>query len=162
MAGTRTAPTVDGTPDFITVSVTMYDYTGDQRTDSYQLDADSSNAEIEAFVAALQASTNGTIWRVAVSNIYNSVGDSSNANEVVWENAADNVVLLAKTAMNAAEDFYIPAPDNALFIDGTENIDPANTELVALLASILPMRAGYSFVSARFTHRRQIGTKINF
>jgi len=160
MAGTRTAPTVNGTPQFINVSVTVYDYTGDQRTDSYQLDADSTSAEIEAFVAALQACTNATIWRVVVGNVYNSVGDSSNAVEEVWENAKDNIVALAKNASNQAEDFFIPAPSNDLFIETTEEVDPANAELAAWLASILPMRAGYSFVSARFSHRRQIGTKI--
>lgn len=163
MAGTRTAPTVNGTPQWRSVSVTLYDYTGDQRTDSYMLDADSTDAEIEAFVAALQACTNGTIWRVVVGDVYNSVGDSSNAVEAVWENAKDNVVLLAKTAANVSQDFYIPAPSNAMFLEGTENIDPANTELLALMATIVtPIRAAYSFVSARFTHRRQIGTKINF
>lgn len=162
MAGTRTAPAVNGTPQFISVSVTLYDYTGEQRTDSYQMDADSTDAEIEAFVAALQAGTNATIWRVRVGQVYNSVGDSSNAVEEVWEDADTNVVLLAKTALNASEDFYIPAPIDDMFIEGTNEIDPTNGVLAAILAAILPMRAGYSFISARLTSRRDIGTKINF
>lgn len=162
MPGTRTAPTIDGTATFITVSVTLYDYTGEQRTDSYRLDADSSNAEIEAFVAALQAVTNGTIWRVRVGYVYNSVGDSTNALEAVWEEASSNVVLLAKDAEENAIDFYIPAPINAMFVEGTEQIDPTNAALATLLAAILPMKATFSFVSARFTSRRDIGTKINF
>lgn len=162
MAGTRTAPTISGTPNYIAVSVTLYDYTGEQRTDSYRLDADTTAAEIEAFVAALQATTNGTIWRVRVADVYNSVGDSSNAVEEVWEEASSNLVLLAKDANDNAIDFYVPAPINSMFIEGTENIDPTNATLAALLAAILPMKAGYSFVSARFTSRRDIGTKINF
>jgi hypothetical protein len=159
---TRTAPTVSGTPTFKRVSVTLYDYTGEQRTDTYQLDADASDAEIEAFVAALQAVSNGTIWRVQASDVYNSVGDPSNADEDVWEEATANVVLLAKTDANLSQDWYIPAPSNDIFIEGTENIDPDSVALGAVLTAILAMRTGYSFVSARFTSRRDIGTKINF
>jgi hypothetical protein len=97
-----------------------------------------------------------------VGDVYNSVGDPSNADEEVWEEISSNIVLLAKDATNNAQDWYIPAPDNDLFLEGTENIDPANATLAAVLAAILPMRAGFSFVSARFTSRRDIGTKINF
>ena len=159
---TRTAPTIDGSPTFKVVSVTIYDYTGEQRTDSYQLDAAATNVQIEAFIAALQVTTNGTIWRVQAKDVYNSVGDPSNADEEVWEEGSSNIVLLAKNAANASQDWYIPAPDNDLFLEGTENIDPANTDLAAVMTAILAMRSGYSFVSARFTSRRDIGTKINF
>lgn len=159
---TRTAPTVDGSPTFKRVSVTVYDYTGEQRTDSYQLDAAATEAQIEAFVAALQVTSNATIWRVQVAGVYNSVGDPSNADEEVWEEASANVVLLAKDVSNNSQDWYIPAPSNDLFLEGTENIDPANTDLGDVLTAILAMRSGFSFVSARFTSRRDIGTKINF
>lgn len=159
---TRTAPTVNGTPTFKRVSVTLYDYTGEQRTDSYMLDAAATDVQIEAFVAALQAVTNGTIWRVIVGDVYNSVGDPSNADEVVWEEASANVVLLAKTSANLAQDWYIPAPVNDMFLEGTENIDPSDADLGTLMTAILAMRSGFSFVSARFTSRRDIGTKINF
>jgi hypothetical protein len=159
---TRTAPTVNGTPTFKRVSVTLYDYTGEQRTDTYQLDAAATDVQIEAFIAALQVASNGTIWRVIVGDVYNSVGDPSNADEEVWEEATSNVVLLAKTSANASQDWYIPAPDNGLFLEGTENIDPSNTDLGDVMTAILAMRSGYSFVSARFTSRRDIGTKINF
>lgn len=162
MPGTRTAPTVDGTVTYKAVSVTLYDYTGEQRTDTYKLDADTTNAEVEAFVAALQAGMNGTIWRVKVADVYNSVGDPSNAIEEVWEEASSNLVLLAKNANDDSIDFYVPSPINAMFVEATEQIDPSNATLAAILAAILPMKAGYSFVSARFTSRRDIGTKINF
>lgn len=162
MPGTRTAPTVDGSPQFISVSITVQDYTGEQRTDSYQLDADSSNAEIEAFVDAVQALSNATIFRVTVGQVYNSVGDNSNAVEDVYENAKTNVVLLFKNAVNAGANFFIPAPVESLFIDGTEEIDPTNVPLGTLLTSIPPMRTGYSAVSARLTHRRQIGQRVKF
>lgn len=162
MPGTRTAPTIDGTPTFIQISVTLYDYTGEQRTDSYFVDADSTNAEIEAYVAALQAATNGTVWRVKVGYVYNSIGDSSNALEEVWEDADSNFVALIKApAIEKGQDWYIPAPINAMFVEGTNEIDPTNATLAAWLAAILPMRANYAVVSGRFTSRRDIGTKVN-
>lgn len=159
---TRTAPTVDGTPNWKVLSITVYDYTGEQRTDSYYLDADTTNAEIEALVAALQATTNSTIWKVSVSDLYNSVGDPGNADEAVWEEASANLVLLMKSpTVEKGFNFFIPAPIDNMFIEGTENIDPTNAELAALMTAVLPARAGYSFVSARFTSRRDVGTKIN-
>lgn len=159
---TRTAPTVDGSPTFKKVSVTLYDYTGEQRTDSYQLDAAATDVQIEAFIAGLQAISNGTIWRASVGDVYNSVGDPSNADEEVWEEGSSNLVLLAKNATNASQDWYVPAPSNDLFLEGTENIDPTNVDLGTLMTAILALRSGFSFVSARFTSRRDIGTKINF
>lgn len=159
---TRTAPTVDGSPNYKTLSVTMYDYTGEQRTDTYQIDAASTDIQIEAIVAAIQAISNATIWRVRVGEVYNSVGDPSNADEEVWEESSSNVVLLAKDVSNNAQDWYVPAPDNSIFVEGTENIDPANVPLGALLTAILAVKSGFSFVSARFTSRRDIGSKINF
>jgi hypothetical protein len=160
MPGTRTAPTISGTPTYKIVSLTWYDYTGEQRTDSYQMDADSTAAEIEAFAVAMQALSNATLWRVGVADTYNSVGDSSNALEQVWEDAETNLVFLAKTSLNVANNLFVPAPINAAFVEGTEEIDPTNAEIAALLAAWLPMRAGFSVVSGRFTQRRSIGTKV--
>lgn len=159
---TRTAPAVNGTPTYKRVSITLYDYTGEQRTDSYQIDADATPAEIEAIVDAIQAITNGTIWRVAISDVYNSVGDPTNATEAVWEESSSNLVFLAKDVANNAQDWYIPAPNNAVFVEGTENIDPTNLAIGGFLTAVLAVKTGFSFVSARFTSRRDIGTKVNF
>lgn len=159
--GTRTAPAVNGTPTWLNVSVSIIDHTGDVRTDTYQMDADSSDAEIEAYVAGIQLLSNSSIYRVTVGQVYNSAKDKTQALEVVWENAHDNVVVLQKTATNASQDFYIPAPIEAMFVAGTENINPAYGDFVTYLATITPMRAGYLKTSARFTHRKHIGTKIN-
>lgn len=159
--GTRTAPTVDGSPTWVNVSVSLIDHTGDVRTDTYQLDADSSDAEIEAFIAGIQLLSNTSIYRVTVGEVYNSTKDKTQALEVVWENVHDNVVVLEKTAVNVAQDFFVPAPIEAMFVAGTENINPAYADFVTFLATITPMRAAYSAISARFTHRKAIGTKIN-
>lgn len=160
MPGTRTAPTVDGTFDYINVSISLIDYTGEVRTDSYQLDADSTDAEVEAFVAATAALSNASVWRVRVGQVYNSVPDSSNAIEEVWEDIKTNLVILAKNPLNDAQNIFIPAPINDLFIEGTEELDPTNVALGDYLTAYLAMKANYSIVSGRFTQRRSMGTRV--
>lgn len=160
MPGTRTAPTINGTPTFVSLSVSVIDYSGDLRTDTYQVDADASNAEIEAFIVALQVLSNSSIYRVTVGQTYNSTAAKANALEEVWENAKDNVVLLFKTNSNASIDFYIPAPVNDLFTEGTENVISDDADLATLLGTITPFKANYTARSARLTHRKQIGSKV--
>lgn len=160
MPGTRTAPTVDGTPNYQTVSFTWYDYTGDQRTDTYPIDTTATSAEIEALAVALQAASNGTLWKIQVSQNYNSVGSKTNAIEEVWENVKDNVTILYKNAQNNGDDFFIPSPINAMFVEGTENIDPANAVFGAVLTAIDAIKTSYSAVSARLSHRKQIGKRV--
>lgn len=163
MAGTRTAPTVDGNATFKEVSLTFFDHTGEQRTDSYVVDSGATDIQIEAFAAAMQAMSNGTLWRVIVKDVYNSVGDSSNAVEDVWEDIDTNIVILAKQpAVKQGDNLFMPAPVNDAFIEGTEEINPAYVPLGDAMTAWLAMKSGYSVVSGRFTQRRDVGTKINF
>lgn len=163
MPGTRTAPTIDGTGfQWKAVSITMYDYTGDQRTVTLRVDSDATPAEIEALVASFQVMTNATIWKTTVSDVYNSVGDPSNAVEEVWEDISANIVLLAKDAADDSTNLFIPAPVNDAFVEGTEEINPAYVPLANVLTNWLAMLTGFGVVSGRFTQRRDIGTKINF
>lgn len=162
MPGTRTAPTIDGSVTYKIITVTWFDYTADQRSDSYQVDADVTNLEIEAFVAALQASSNATLWRVAVQEVYNSVGDASNALEEVWEEASQNLVIQTKNTANDSRRVFVPAPINAMFIEGTEQIDPTNATLTTLISAYLPLVTGFSAVGARMTSRRQINAQTKF
>jgi hypothetical protein len=163
MPGTKTAPTVDGTGfQWKSVSMTFYDYTGEQRTVTVRVDSDATPAEIDALVSAMQVMSNATIWRVTVSDVYNSVGDPSNAVESVWEEASANIVLLAKDTTDQSSNLFIPAPVNDAFVEGTEEINPAYVPLANTLTAWLAMKTGYNVVSGRFTQRRDIGTKINF
>lgn len=158
-AGTRTAPTVDGANTYKVVVLKWVDYTGDKRSDSYIVTASlATNANIETFAAAMQLGSNASLYDIRVSDAYSSVEDSSNALEVVWENVADNLVIQAKQALggNSIRD-YIPSPIEAMFIDQTEDIDPTNGVLLAIIAAwVALIDASYEIVGARLTHRRQI------
>jgi len=159
--GTRTAPAVNGTGSYKRVSISYIDYTGNVRTTSDDFPQATTALQIEAYVAAEQALSKASIYKVEVSEVYNSVGDSSNALEEVNPSVYDNVVFLAKTAANLSKNFYILAPDEAAFIDTTDQIDPANTEIAALMTAWLAAAgAGWSIVSARFSERRKTGKVV--
>lgn len=162
MAGTRTAPTVDGTGfSYKRVSVAVMDWTGEKRSDSYQFDIAATDAQIEAFIAAQQLISNATIYRVEVAEVYSSVADQSNADENVWEEASTNLVIQTKNPTNQSIRTFVPSPINEMFIENTEAIDPTNVDLTAYLvamAALLPV--GYEVVGARFTARRQMNQQI--
>jgi len=160
----RTAPTVDGSPQFKEVSVSWIDYSGQVRTDTVIADAASTDVQIEAYAAALVPTSNASMWQVSVADVYSSTPSQSNADEEVWEDVKANIVLLWKNpATKATVNTFIPSPANALFVDGTENIDINNAEFnTAYLATQALMLTGYNGVSARFSKRRDIGTRVKF
>jgi len=163
MAGTRTAPTINGTPVYQELQLSWIDYTGDVRSDSYFLDAAATDAQAVALAAAAQAASNSSLWRATMKSVYEGDQDSSNGTEVVWENVEDNLVIQAKNTTKQSLRFFIPAPNNGMFVEGTENIDPTNAELTAVLTAFLAVvPTGYTIRGARFTHRRQINQQIKF
>ena len=163
MAGTRTAPAVDGTNAFKTVQLRWIDWTGDKRSDTYVFPTTlATNTAVETFAAAMQAGSNASLYEIKVSDAYSSVEDSGNAVEQVWENVSDNLVLQAKQPLggNSVRD-YVPSPVSAMFIENTDVIDPTSAELVAILSAWTALlAANYEVVGARFTSRRQINSQV--
>ena len=155
---TRTAPTVDGTPLFKMVSFGWMDYTGDKTSSTVPFAPDATAAEIEAVAAVLQAASNATLYRVQVTDDYDSVALKSNATEAVWENVADVVVIHYKNPTTRADfRLNIPSPINAMFIEGTDNVDTADTAFTNVLAAFAAgIPTGFSPVTARFSKHRDI------
>lgn len=163
VAGTRTAPTVDGLNTYVQVQLRWIDWTGDKRSDSYVFTAAlATNANIETFAAAMQAGSNASLYEIGVKDVYSAVGDSGDASEEVWENVTDNLVLQAKQPLGGqSQRDYIPSPINAMFIENTDDIDPTNGALIAIIAAwVTLLEASYEVVGARFTSRRQINVQI--
>lgn len=157
----RSAPTVNGTPTYRRVSFRWIDASGDLRSDSLQTDA--TDAQIEAYAVDIGAISNADLYAIEVSDVYNSVADSSNAVDAVKDSVYDNIVILAKNAVNDSFRCFLPAPEGALFIAGTDQIDPTNADLAAWLTEILVLAgAGFSIVSARYTERREINEAVKF
>ena len=87
----RTAPAVDGTPDFQKVSFAWIDASGDLRSDSLQVPAAATSAQIEAFAEALADISNAVLYKIEVSAVYNSVPDKSSAVEAPKDSVYDNL-----------------------------------------------------------------------
>jgi hypothetical protein len=165
MPGTRTAPTVDGNQNALNVTLHWIDSTGEKRADSILCVTTATPAQIEAYAAAAQAMSNASLYKVTVKNEYTSTPQKSSASATVYENVGDSIVVQFKDAvLNTSQRGYIPSADNDVaMIVGTENVDPASTEMLAYLAALnalLP--TNYAPVGARFSERRDINEQTKF
>lgn len=157
----RTAPAVNGTPTYKKVALRYIDASGDPRSDSLQVPAAATNLQIEAFAAAIAATSNASMYQIEVGEVYNSTADKSNAVDAVKDSVYDNLVILAKTALNDSLRSFVPAPEAGLFVPGTDTIDPGNAALATYFTAFLALiGAGYSIVSARYTERREINEAV--
>lgn len=160
MAGTRSAPTVNGTPQVKKVNVRFVDHTGDLRSVQVISASTVTDAEIEAMVADMQAISRASIFEVNVTECYYSQWQASNAEEDVWENVSTNLVALFKDDSANSQNGYIPAPIDDIFVDGTDNPDGTNTDLTDWLVSTITVLDGgaggsgtFSAIQGRLTHR---------
>lgn len=159
-SGTRTAPAINGTPVYRRLSTRLQDVSGDIRSVSLDIPVAVTNAQMEAYVAALQATTQASIFSVEVSDVYASVGDASNAVVGQRNSVYDNVALLLKTPANLSKNGFIPAPAPEVMLVDSDQIDPTSTELIAFFTAILAVAPTYSVVSARYTERREINQAV--
>lgn len=162
MAGTRTAPTVDATPDYQLVSIRYIDANGDKRSDSSIIDTGATDAEVEDLIAKMQLGTNASIYEVRLTGVFKGAISSANADDAVRVSADDNIVYHAKDSVQNDRRAFVPAPIAALFVAGTEVPDAAVTILDDIIAAWDVVWAGtYAGLSLRFTERREINEKIN-
>lgn len=150
----RSAPTIDGTPNYRTVSLRLIDVSGDKRAVSFEVGIAVADALIEALVAAYAAVTNAVVYAVLVQDQYYSAAVASNAVQAEENSVYDNIVILAKSDTNDSEELFIVAPERSLFIGDTDN--PDATALATLIAAWEAILTGSKVaVSARFTERRE-------
>lgn len=148
-SGTRTAPAVTGTAQSILVTVTYLALVEENpRSHSYLIDALSTDAQIEAFVVALQASSTASIVKVAVSRVFAGAESKTNATADGRPSFEDKVrISLKNVGLNATRRYYVPAPVNTYFEANSENIitDRAtNVQLDALLGAIDPIDGSFA------------------
>lgn len=159
MPGTRSAPTVDGTPDFLELQFSWIDYVGDRYAMTMLASGTTATpAEIETLSDALQAASNASLWRVRVTQDYQGQMLKSNALEEVWNDAEDVVVIHYKNPTTRASEYVnFPAPLDDIFIEGTEQVDTADalfTDILAAVAAVLP--TGFNPATVRFSKHREI------
>lgn len=158
----RSAPTVNGTPTYRRVSFSWIDATGDVRTDSIDVtDAAVTDVEIEALAVALAAISNADLYKVEVSMIYGAIQDKSNATNAPRASIYQNLATLAKTPTNLSKRGFVPAPVDAIFVTGTDQIDPISVPLGNYFTALLAVfGGGWNIASARYTERREINNAV--
>lgn len=154
----RTAPTVDGTPDYVEVSWRFVD--ANAQPGSFNVKTTSAlatSAAIEAATEALGNMTNANLYAVVVGDAYADGGSPAGAVEAPRESVKDIINVLFKgSPLDAAFDVEVPAPLDSLFTEGTNDVIPDSTEMLALRAAfntLLPTQ--YIPVSVRFTERKK-------
>lgn len=152
-----TSGTVDATATRRIVHFQYVDSNGKPRTDSYDIPIAATDAEINALKAALGPTVNANLWNVGYTNWFaTGVGLASEANDLADNSVSDNVVILMKNAANLSFDFFLPSPlESVTLEDGTENVDPSTTEMVAVLAALTALWGGYVPYSYRMSERKK-------
>lgn len=148
-SGTRTAPAVTGTAQNIVVSITYLSLVEESpRSHSYIMDALSTDAQIEAFVDAMQAETTASIVEVSVARSFSGALSKTNATADGRPSFEDKIRIgLKNVALKANRYYYVPAPVNTNFEANSENLitDVAtNTALGALLTAITPVQGSFA------------------
>lgn len=157
---TRTAPTVDGTLTSKAVSISMIDASGDERSVRLVVPSSATNTQIEALVAALQAASNASVYRVKVESLYVGAKLASNATNAAYTSVYDNIVLLLKESALVTQQAYVPAPKVAIIPSG-DVVDISNALYTAWRdAALAAVSGSYAAQSVRFTERREKNDSI--
>lgn len=161
-AGTRTAPTINGTPAYQLASFTFIDASTDVRSIAIQGPAGATNAQWEAIAAALQAVSQASLGVVNVQFIYD--GGLSAGNAVAGDRGSvfDNVTMLWKNSTRVSRDVFIPAPASEIMNGDLDDVNLTATELLALNAAVLAVSSGFTVRSARFTERKEINKRQKY
>lgn len=156
MPGTRTAPAIDGSPTFTSLSLRWIDASGDLRTTSLRLPPDATVPEIEAVVANAQAISNASVYQVNVVDVYTSTPDDLSALNEAHESLFDNIALNCKDVLaDSQQTAYIPAPLTSVTRDG-DVVDTVNVAYQTWRDSIIAALGGnYAAVTVRYTERRK-------
>lgn len=149
------AGVVDATPTRKIIHLQYIDSEGKPRTDSYDIPVTTTDGMMNAVAAAVGATTNASLWNIGYTNWFTTgVPSKANADDLTNDSVYDNVVILLKDPTNDAIDFFIPANlETATMVDGTENPDPTNPLLAAVITAIEALWTAHTAVSVRFTER---------
>lgn len=156
MAGTRTAPAVTGASTQNTVTLHCIDASGDLFTDSITSAGALSDIDMEAYVAAYQAATQASVYKVTYSTEWVGTAAVANAEALYRGSIKDGVNLLYKnyTTLKATTPRLV-APVAAV-MDGNLDVPIIATGLLAtLIATELTLLTGFTHESAQFTERRE-------
>jgi len=155
MAGSRSAPTVNGTPTKTTLSMSFFDADEGDTTVTFQIANGTTDADIEALAAAAQAGSNASLYDVSIQESYSGIGLASNAAADDYVSVKDAVRFSNKNlATNAYIRAYLPAPLGNMVYNKT--VVTSDTEYAAwrdAVIAVLP--SGYAALNAGFVQNVQ-------
>jgi hypothetical protein len=152
-----TAGVIDSTPTRRLIHLSYIDVNEQVNTDSYEILASATDAQLNTFVAKMGAASNANLWRVAVTNEFApTIGLKADAVDAVDDSVKDNIVILYKaTTGSQAFDLYVPAPVEAMLVAGTLNPNPTATEFSELIAAADAVFSSYNRKSYRYSEHRK-------
>ena len=156
MAGTRTAPTVDGTPPKVLITLSVIDSSGDKYSDTLVLTSVPLDVDIEAYVAAYQLVTQASVYSANVQLVYEGDADPDNATTDQRNSAKDGINFLWKDFTSlASQSTRVVAPITAV-MQGNQDI-PLLTyaDMLTYIAETGDLLTAYALQSAQYTERRE-------
>lgn len=152
----RTAPTVDGSPNQVTIGLSVVDASGDTYSDSIVLSSAPADADIEAYVAAYQAVTQASVFEVRVESAYTGDADPDNADTLQRNSVKDGINLSWKdfTALKT-QATRVVAPVPAV-MQGNQDIPLLSfADMITYIAETGDILTAYALQTAQFTERRE-------
>jgi len=156
MPGTRTAPTVGGSPNKVVITISVVDASGDIYADSLVLDAVPLDADIEAYVAGYQSVTQASLYSVNVQQIYVGDKDADNALTAQRNSVTDGINLLWRDDINLkSQSTRVVAPITDV-MQGNQDIPLLSyANMITYIAEAGDLLTDYAIQSAQYTNRRQ-------
>ena len=161
---TRTAPTVDGAPAVIGLTIHVVDVSGDLYTDYIELSASATDADIESAVAAYQAGTSASVWKVTVAQDYAGDLDPDNADAEFRAGVQNGINMLMKDGAGVAITPRLVSPvpttmqgnqDIPALLDSSGDPTPLGDLVTAYITILNAGGATWGLQNVQFTSRRE-------
>jgi len=154
--GTRTAPLFTATATDRLVTIHVVDRSGDNWAETFRFPVGQSASTIETVIAAYQAATQASVWKVTDQLIREGAEVSANANIDQRNQASQGINLLFKNPTSHIT--YTPrivAPVLAA-MQGDQDIPVVDADPVeAFISAYVAILASFNFQSAQYTDRRE-------
>lgn len=161
-AGTRTAPTIDGTPSSKIVSYSFIDVVKDIRTESFVVPGTATSLQIEALIAAIAADSCASLFEVQVKEVYSGARLVSNATADGKYSADDKMyITIRDSALRVTRRLYVPAPVAELFDANSETVITTPLIFTNLTDAITPLLGSFQFSTVAFVERKESNTPQN-
>lgn len=154
-------PDTTGAVTRVPYSVRMIDHTGDKDSDALsQLDsAKVAPATLQALNVALGNASQASYYEGVVGDVFATNPDKTDATVGDRSETSNVLNILAKHPDGRSNSLVVRAPVPAIFVSGSDDIDPTSNELAAVFTAYLALLPdGFGIISARYTGRKQYNT----